>query len=111
MARLRPTVVAVVIAAVLCVVLPTLHSDGTSAWADNSAIVAVGVASTSLTRATTPARVPTSSFPPASLLFAGFLALSVTRIAFLVLVGRHSRRLGDAGDGWRALLRGAPPKL
>jgi hypothetical protein len=108
MARLRPSVVAVVIAVVLCVVLPTLQRDGTSAGGENSA---VGAASVSLTRATTPARLPTSSVPPASLLFAGFLALFVTRIAFPVLVGRHSRRLGDAGDAWRALLRGAPPTL
>ena len=110
MACVRPSVVAVVVAIVLCAVLPTLQRDGTSAGAEKSA-VAVGAASVSLTRTKTPARVPASSFPPASLLFAGFLALFVTRITFPVLVGRHSRRLGDAGDGWRALLRGAPPTL
>jgi hypothetical protein len=110
MARLRPSVVAVVVAVVLCAVLPTLQRDGTSAGAEKSAAT-VGAASASLTRTKTPARGPTSSFPPASLLFASFLALFVTRLKFAVLIGRHSRRLGDAGDSWRALLRGAPPTL
>jgi hypothetical protein len=111
MARFRPALVVAAVTAVLIVaLLPALHSDHRSGSIERSAAI-VGTATTTLTSPNAPARVPGSSFPPASLLFGGVMALFVTRFTFTALVGRHGGRFGDVGDSWRALLRGAPPIL
>jgi hypothetical protein len=54
-----------------------------------------------------PRRLPILAVLAAIALVAILLAATPTRKRGLV--GRHRRRVGDAGEGWRALLLGAPP--